>query len=69
VEVIGNVRKRKEENRQRVIEERKNFVCGRFRHIACHCRNRKEKELVSMPSNKFEILKDKVMQREKDSRK
>ena len=32
--------------------------------MACYCRNRKEKkEQVQVPSNKFEVLKDRLMQR------
>jgi len=38
-------------------------VCGIFGHIARHCRNREEKRGLSMPQNKFEVLKDRVMQR------
>jgi len=46
--------KRREENRQRVIEERKCFGCGGFGHMA---------------SNRFEVLKVRVMQREEGSGK
>ena len=54
-------KRRREENRQRAMEERKCFVCGDFEHIACYCI---EKEgSVQMPSNRFEVLKNKVMQR------
>jgi len=59
--------KRREENRQRVIKERKYFGCGGFRHIVRHCRNRKEEESVQMLSNKFEMLRSKVMQRGEES--
>jgi len=38
--------RRKEENRQRVMEKRKYFVCGGFGHIACHCRNMREEGSV-----------------------
>ena len=51
--------KRRKENRQRVVEERKYFVCGGFKHIICYCRNRKEEESVLMPSNRLEVLEDK----------
>ena len=59
--------RRREENRQRAIEERKCFDCGGFGHIGCHCRNIEEKELVQMLSNRFEVLRDMVMQREEES--
>jgi len=39
-------KRRREENRQRVIEERKYFACGRFGHIASHCRNIGEEKLT-----------------------
>ena len=38
--------RRREENRQRMMEERKCFVCGGFGHIAHHCRNIEEEKLV-----------------------
>ena len=44
--------------------ERKCFVCGDFEHIAHNCRNMKsEKEEGStpMPSNKFEVLRSRVI--------
>ena len=57
-------KKKKEEKRKRAIRERRCFVCGIFRHMARYCRNRgEEKRGSSMPQNKFEILKDRVMQR------
>ena len=56
-------KRKREENRQRAMEERKCFACGRFRHMAYSCRNVKEKGPTQMPLNKFEMLKDKVMQR------
>ena len=49
--------------------ERKCFDCGGFRHIICHCRNRKEKELVSMFLNRFKVLKSSIIQRGEDSGK
>jgi len=55
--------RREEKNRQRAIEERKCFVCGGFGHITHHCRNKKEERLVQVLSNKFEVLRDRVMQR------
>ena len=47
--------RRREENRQRAIEERKCFVCGCFGHIVCHCRNVGEEGLAQVPLNKFEV--------------
>ena len=55
--------RRKEENRQRAMEERKCFVCEGFGHIAHHYRNVRKEGPAQMPLNKFEMLKDKVMQR------
>jgi len=49
------------------MEERKCFVCRDFGHIAYHCRNMEEEESVQMPSNRFEVLKDRVIQRGKGS--
>ena len=61
---IEEIRKKKEEKRRRAIRERRCFVCGIFGHMACYCRNRGEKKgSTQMPSNKFEVLKDRVMQR------
>ena len=38
--------------------------------MACYCRNRGEKEgLAQVPLNKFEVLKDRVMQRGEGSGK
>jgi len=56
-------KRRREENRQRAMEERKCFVCGGFEHIACYCRNIEKEGSVQMLSNRFEVLKNKVMQR------
>jgi len=51
------------------MEERKCFVCGGFGHMASYCRNREEKEgLVQVPLNKFEVLKNRVMQKDEESR-
>ena len=55
--------RRKKENRQRAIEERKCFSCRRFGHITYHCRNIEEEGPAQVLSNKFEVLKDRVMQR------
>ena len=61
---IEEARKRKDEKRRRAIRERRCFVCGIFGHMARYCRNRgEEKRGSSMPQNKFEVLRDIVMQR------
>jgi len=52
-----------------VIEERKCFECGRFGHIASNCRNVEKEELVLVFSNRFEVLKVRVMQRGEGSGK
>ena len=36
-------------------------MCKDFGHIAHHCRNMKEKESIPMSSNRFEVLKNRVM--------
>ena len=59
--------RRREENRQRVIEEIKCFGCKGFGHIACNCRNVGEEGLIQVPLNRFEVLKDRVVQRGKGS--
>ena len=57
-------KKKKEERRRRAIRERRCFVCGIFGHMARYCRNRgEEKRGSSMLQNKFEVLKDRVMQK------
>jgi len=62
-------KKKKEERRKRAIRERRCFVCGIFGHIAHYYRNREEKRGLSMSQNKFEVLKDRVMQRGEGSGK
>ena len=50
--------------------ERKCFVCRGFRHITHSCRNienRGERESTLMPSNIFEVLKNKVINMGEDS--
>ena len=59
--------RRREENRQRAMEERKCFVCGGFRHMAHYCRNMGKEGLIQMPLNKFEMLRDRVIQRGEES--
>jgi len=53
--------RKREENRQRVMEERKCFECRRFGHIASYCRNGGKGEPVPVSSNRFEVLKVRVM--------
>ena len=61
---IEEVKRRKEEKRKRAIRKRRCFVCGIFGHMVRYCRNRGEKEgPAQVPLNKFEVLKDRVMQR------
>jgi len=61
--------RRREENRQRAMEERKCFGCGRFSYMASHCRNIGEEEPTQVSSNRFEVLKVRVMQRGEKSNK
>ena len=61
--------RRREENRQKVIEERKCFACRRFGHMAYNCRNVGKEELIQVSSNRFEVLKVRVMQRGEESSK
>jgi len=56
-------KRKKEEKRKKVIVERRCFVCGIFGHIARYCRNRREEGPAQVLLNKFEVLKDRVMQR------
>jgi len=51
------------------MEERKCFGCGGFGHIASHCRNRGGEEPVQVSSNRFEVLKVRVMQKGEGSGK
>ena len=61
---IEEAKKRKDEKRKRAIRERRCFVCGIFGHMARYCRNREEKKgPTQVPLNKFEVLRDRVMQR------
>ena len=61
--------RKREENRQRVIEERKCFGCGEFGHMAYNCRNIRVEESTLVFPNRFEVLKVRVMQREEGSGK
>ena len=57
-------KKKKDKKRKRAIRERRCFVCGIFGHIAHYCRNRgKDKELVQVLWNRFEVLRNRVMQK------
>ena len=60
---------RREENRRRAMEERRCFGCGGFGHMASHCRNRGEEEPMTVSSNRFEVLKVRVMQKGEGSGK
>jgi len=51
------------------MEERKCFGCGGFGYMASHCRNREGEEPVQVSSNRFEVLKVRVMQRGEGSGK
>ena len=63
-------KKKKEERRKRAIRERRCFVCNIFRHMAQYCRNRGEKEgPAQVSSNKFEVLKSRVIQKREGSRR
>ena len=61
--------RRREENRQKAMEERKCFACRRLGHMAYNCRNVGEEELIQVSSNRFEVLKVRVMQRGERSSK
>ena len=60
---------RREENRRKAIEERKCFGCRGFGHMTSHCRNREGEEPVQVSSNRFEVLKVRVMQKGEGSGK
>jgi len=51
------------------MEERKCFGCGGFGHMANHCRNIEKEEPALVSSNRFEVLKVRVMQRGEGSGK
>ena len=60
---------RREENRRRAMEERRCFGCGGFGHMANYCRNVGREEPVPVSSNRFEVLKVRVMQKGEGSSK
>jgi len=61
--------RKREENRQRAMKERKCFGCGGSGYMASHCRKGEKGEPVPVSSNIFEVLKVRVMQREEGSGK
>ena len=62
-------KRRREENRQKAMKKRKCFGCRGFSHMASYCRNIGAKKPVPVSSNKFEVLKIRVMQRGEGSSK
>ena len=48
------------------MEEGKCFACGGFEHMVYSCRNMEEKKLAQVFLNKFEVLRNRVMQKEKE---
>ena len=61
--------RRRKKNRQKAIEERKCFACGRFGYMAYNCRNMGEEKLTQVSLNRFEMLKVRVMQKGEGSGK
>ena len=50
--------------------ERRCFVCNIFGHMAWYCKNRGKKEgPAQVPLNRFEVLRDRVIQRGEGSGK
>jgi len=62
-------KKKRRDIMQRTMEKRKCFACGGFRYMAYNYRNRRKERLVQVPSNKFKVLKSRVMQKEEESGK
>jgi len=54
-------KRRREVNKQKAMEERKYFACGRSGHMAYNCKNVEEEEPTQVFSNRFEVLKVRVM--------
>ena len=70
VEMTGDIGKKKRRDiMQRTMEKRKCFACGGFRYMANNYRNRRKERPVQVPSNKFEVLKSRVMQKGEESGK
>ena len=63
------MKRKREENRQKAIEERKCFECGGFGHMASNCRNMRREEPTQVSSNRFKVLKVRVIQRGEESGK
>ena len=61
--------RRREVNRQKAMKERKCFEYGGFSHMASNCRNMGKEEPIPVSSNRFEVLKVRVMQRGEGSGK
>ena len=59
-------KRRREKNRQRAMEERKCFACRGFGHMVYSCRNVGEERPAQVPSNKFEVLRSRVIQKGKE---
>ena len=51
------------------MEERKCFECGGFGYIVSNCRNMGKEEPIPVSSNRFEVLKVRVMQKGEGSSK
>jgi len=57
-------------NRERVSQEKKCFGCGGWRHIVRNCRMKEQKEVaILQSSNRFEVLKSRVINVGVSSRK
>jgi len=67
---IEEARKRKDEKRRRAIRKRRCFFCNIFGHMAHYYRNKGEKGgSAQVPLNRFEVLRDRMMQRGEGSGK
>ena len=64
IETTGDMREKKRKKQRNSNTREKVFYYREFRHITYNCRNVENKgkeRLILMPSNKFEVLKSKVM--------
>jgi len=61
--------RRRKERRQIAMEKRRCFACRGFGHMAYYCRNVEKEEPTQVFSNRFEVLKVRVMQRGEGSSK